>query len=73
MDIALLLGGTVIAMLQGMDPEGVRRSIATLHKLANRESCSPAERHIFQTIAEAVEDPVPAIRRPFAVIEGGAA
>ena len=73
MDIALLLGGTVIAMLQGMDPEGVRRSIATLHKLANRESCSPAERHIFQTIAEDEEDPVPVIRRPFAVIEGGAA
>jgi hypothetical protein len=76
MDIAMLLGGTVIAMLQGMDPEGVKRSIATLHKLANRESCSPAERHIFQTIAEAVENPLapaPTVRRSFEVIQGGAA
>ena len=52
MDIAMLLGGTVVTMLQGL---------------------GPAERHIFQTIAEDEEDPVPVIRRPFAVIEGGAA
>jgi hypothetical protein len=48
MDIAMVLGGAVIAMLQGMDPDGKQRSIDSLHKLANRASCSPAEGHIFQ-------------------------
>ncbi len=73
MDITLVIGGAVIAMLQGLDPEGAKRSIATLRKLANRASCSPAERHIFQTIAEAVENPALTVRRPFEVITGGAA
>ena len=55
MDIAMIVGGAVIAMLQGMDPEGKQRSIESLHMLANRASCSPAERHIFQVIADAVD------------------
>ena len=74
MDVAMLLGGAVIALLQGMDPDGVARVATTFHNLANRESCSPAERHIFQMIAEAVDAPSPTVRRPrFEVITGGAA
>jgi hypothetical protein len=60
-------------MLQGMDPEGKRRSIESLHRLANRESCSPAERHIFRVIAEAVDGSAPTGRKSFEVIQGGAA
>ena len=71
MDIAMVLGGAVIAMLQGMDPDGKRRSIETLHRLANRGS--PAERHIFQVIADAVDGSAPIGRTPFEVIQGGAA
>jgi hypothetical protein len=71
MDIAMVLGGAVIAMLQGMDPDGRQRSIDSLHMLANRTSCTPAERHIFQVIATAIDgEPT---RQPFEVIQGGAA
>ena len=73
MDIAMVLGGAVIAMLQGMDPDGKQRSIDSLHRLANRASCSPAERHIFQVIADAVDGSAPVGRKPFEVIQGGAA
>jgi hypothetical protein len=46
----------------------------TFHNLANRESCTPAERHIFQMIADAVDAPSQTMRRPrFEVIQGGAA
>jgi hypothetical protein len=38
MDIAMVLGGAVIAMLQGMDPDGRERSIESLHRLASRDS-----------------------------------
>ena len=72
MDMAMVLGGAVIAMLQGMDPDGRQRSIESLHRLATLASCSPAERHIFQVIADAV-DGSPAVRNPFEVIQGGAA
>jgi hypothetical protein len=57
MDMAMVLGGAVIALLQGMDADGAARVANTFHNLANRESCSPAERHIFQVIAEAVDQP----------------
>jgi hypothetical protein len=73
MDIAMVLGGAVIAMLQGMDPDGRERSIESLHRLASRVSCSPAERHIFQVIADAVDGSPPTARKPFEVIQGGAA
>ena len=74
MDMAMVLGGAVIALLQGMDADGVARVANTFHNLANRESCSPAERHIFQVIADAVDAPSPTARRPrFEVIQGGAA
>jgi hypothetical protein len=69
----MVVGGAIIAVLQGMDPEGVKRSIAALHALANREGCSPAERHIFRTIVEAVDGSSVPARRPFEVIQGGAA
>ena len=73
MDIAMVVGGAVIALLQGMDPESVRRVAATLHRLAEREACSPAERHIFQVIADAVDGP-PVSKRPrLEIIQGGAA
>jgi hypothetical protein len=51
MDITMVLGGAIIAILQGMDSAGAKRTIAALHTLANRASCSPAERHVLQTIA----------------------
>jgi hypothetical protein len=73
MDIAMVLGGAVIAMLQGMDPDGRQRSIDSLHMLANRTSCTPAERHIFQVIATAIDGAAPPTRQPFEVIQGGAA
>jgi hypothetical protein len=70
MDIAMVVGGAVIAMLQGMDAAGKQRSIESLHRLANRGS--PAERHIFQVIADAVDGSAPTGRKPFEVIHGGA-
>ena len=75
MDIAMVLGGAVIALLQGMDPEGIERVSDTLHRLAEREACSPAERHIFQVIADSVSGELvqPVRRKAFQVIEGGAA
>jgi hypothetical protein len=73
MDMAMVLGGAVIAMLQGMDSDGRQRSIESLYRLATRASCSPAERHIFQVIAEAVDGPPSVARKPFEVIQGGAA
>jgi hypothetical protein len=73
MDIAMVVGGALIAVLQGLDPEGAKRSIAALHMLANREGCSPAERHVFQTIVNAVDGSTPPVRKPFDVIQGGAA
>jgi hypothetical protein len=60
--------------MQGMDPDGVARVTETLHTLPGRESCSPAERHIFQVMADAVDASPPAgRRRRFEVIQGGAA
>jgi hypothetical protein len=73
MDITMVLGGAIIAMLQGMEPAGAKRAIAALHTLANRASCSPAERHVLQTIADAVDESSAPIRKPFEVIQGGAA
>ena len=73
MDITTVLGGAIIAILQGMDFAGAKRTIAALHTLANRASCSPAERHVLQTIADAVDELTAPIRRPFEVIQGGVA
>jgi hypothetical protein len=56
--------------MQGMGPEGAARAVAALHRVAELAS-SPAERHILQAIAEAV-DGAP-IRKPFTVIQGGSA
>jgi hypothetical protein len=70
MDITTLLGAVAIAMMQGMGPEGAARAVAALHRVAELAS-SPAERHILQAIAEAV-DGAP-IRKPFTVIQGGSA
>jgi hypothetical protein len=36
MDIAMVLGGAIMALMQGMDPDGVARVTKTLHKLADR-------------------------------------
>ena len=73
MDMAMVLGGAVIAMLQGMDFGREATLHQSLHRLATRASCSPAERHIFQVIAEAVDGPPSVARKPFEVIQGGAA
>lgn len=73
MDITVVLGGAIIAILRGLEPEGAKRTIAALHTLANRAGCSPAERHVLQTIADAVDELTAPIRRPFEVIQGGAA
>jgi hypothetical protein len=72
MDITTLLGAVAIAMMQGMGPEGAARAAAALHQVAKLAS-SPAERHILQAIAEAVDGPSTLIRKPFTVIQGGAA
>jgi hypothetical protein len=71
MDIAMVLGGAVIALMQGMDPDGVARVTETLRKLAGRETCSPAERHIFQVIADAVAAPQQPKRPQLTIIQGG--
>jgi hypothetical protein len=73
MDITVVLGGAIIAILRGLEPEGAKRTIAALHTLANRAGCSSAERHVLQTIADAVDESTAPIRRPFEVIQGGAA
>jgi hypothetical protein len=66
------IGGRTL--LQGMDDEGAGRVAASLHRLATRPNCSPAERHIFKVIAHAIDDaPAPVARRRFEVIQGGAA
>ena len=40
MDITVVLGGAIIAILRGLEPEGAKRTIAALHTLANRAGCS---------------------------------
>jgi hypothetical protein len=75
MDITTMLGGLFIAITSGMDPEGVERAVDAMAELAERESCTPAERHIFKCIADCMA------QRPshaaswttLRVIEGGAA
>jgi len=73
-----MLGGTFIALLRGLDPKGADRATETLQMLADRQTLSPAERHVFQLMASNViaseEPPQPAVRRPqLEVIAGGAA
>jgi hypothetical protein len=72
MDITTMLGGLFIAITSGMDPAGVERAVDVLARLAERESCTPAERHIFRCIADSMSA-TPQQRPSLRVIEGGAA
>jgi len=61
-----------------LDPKGADRATETLQMLADRQTLSPAERHVFQLMARSViaseEPPRPAVRRPqLEVIAGSAA
>jgi hypothetical protein len=71
MDLTMLLGGFAISVCQAMDANGVRTFIRSLDDMADRPTVSPAEAHVFRTVAHALKTckPSPA----FSVIEGGAA
>ena len=73
MDLTMVCGGLYISLLRGLDPAGAERAVETLQRLAERESCTPGERDIFQKIAESVTNVGAPTRPPFRVIEGGAA
>jgi hypothetical protein len=65
----------LIAICEALPPEGAGQIPGVLHRLAERESMSPAERHIFETCADtsAARGPARPKRPAFQVIEGGAA
>jgi hypothetical protein len=73
MDLVTIVGGLFIAITSGMDAAGAERAVDVLAELADRESCTPAERHIFKCLVDSMS------RRPsqaypsLRVIEGGAA
>jgi hypothetical protein len=78
MDIAMVIGGIVIAFSQALDPEQVESVIGVLDNLASREACTPGERDIFRGAANALAgrdcEVVNHPRRPkLQLITGGAA
>ena len=79
MDLTMLCGGLFLSLAEGMPPEAVERATELLYVLAERDTCSPAERHIFKVIADSVSgkncDKLarPTLRPRLEVITGGAA
>jgi hypothetical protein len=55
MDLTMLLGGFAISVCQAMDANGVRTFINSLDEMADRPTVSPAEAHIFKTVADALK------------------
>ena len=56
MDLAMLLGATFLALANGLDNEHRERALDMLAYFAERETFSPAERHILQTMANMAAD-----------------
>jgi hypothetical protein len=74
MDLTVLIGGLAIALCNCMDAEGCRLFIKNLSEMADKNSISPAEAHVFRTVAEALQAGGAAARKPtLTVIQGGAA
>ena len=78
MDITMIAGGLLVSICQALSPEQIDSVIRVLDQLAERQTMSPAERHIFQVLSDTLNGHVVAERiserRPrFEVITGGAA
>ena len=83
MDLAMLFGATFLALANGLDNEHRERALDMLVYFAERETFTPAERHILRTMADMAGDVFSAKReetpRDFrdrsrlTVITGGAA
>lgn len=75
MDIAMLLGGFAISVCQAMDPRSMQVFIRSLDEMADRPTISPAEAHIFRTVADALKIATPhqGGTPALTVIQGGAA
>jgi hypothetical protein len=75
MDFNMIVGGMLIAICEALPPEGAGQIAGVLHRLAERKSMTPAERHIFETCADtlAAMGPARSKRPSLHVIEGGAA
>jgi uncharacterized tellurite resistance protein B-like protein len=71
MDLTMLLGGFAISVCQAMDANGVLTFISSLDEMADRPTVSPAEAHVFRTVADALKVARPKPR--LTVIQGGAA
>lgn len=55
MDLTMILGGFAISVCQALDADGARTLINTLEQMGDRPAVSPAEAHIFRTVAEALK------------------
>jgi hypothetical protein len=73
MDLTVLIGGLAVALCNCMDAEGCQLFIKNLSEMADK-NVSPAEAHVFRTVAEALQAGGAAARKPaLTVIQGGAA
>ena len=58
MDISMVMGGMLLAMLDGLSNDGSRARVLDMlaYFAKQQESFSPAERHIFQTMVDAANE-----------------
>ena len=73
MDFNMIVGGVLIAICEALPPESAGQIAGVLHRLAERESMTLAERHIFETCADTLTSRGRPKRPTLHVIEGGAA
>ena len=56
MDLSMLLGAVFLALANGLDDEHRERALDMIDYFSERETFSPAERHILQTMVKMADD-----------------